>query len=42
MGFVWDMLDFRYSCETEKDIQRRELVYLVASAVTLEPGLCGS
>lgn len=42
MGLVWDMLDFRYSWETEKDIQRRELVYLVASAVTLEPGLCGS
>ena len=42
MGLVWDMLDFRYSWETEKDIQRRELVYLVASGVTLEPGLCGS
>lgn len=42
MGLVWDMLDFRYSWETEKDIQRRELVYLVAPGVTLEPGLCGS
>ena len=41
-GLVWDMLDFRYSWETEKDIQRRELVYLVAPGVTLEPGLWGS